>query len=57
MLQKLTRKILILSTHILWGSSVLAQTPFAWSKTYGGSGSDKGYCIRQTSDGGLIVSG
>jgi hypothetical protein len=28
-----------------------------WSKTFGGSGSDVGYCVRQTSDGGFIVVG
>ncbi len=57
MIQKLTQKTLILFTLILWESSVLAQTPFAWSKIYGGNGSDKGYCIMQTSDGGFIVNG
>jgi len=28
-----------------------------WSKTYGGSGLDIGYAVRQTSDGGFIVAG
>lgn len=27
-----------------------------WSKTYGGSASDVGYCVRETSDGGFIIT-
>jgi uncharacterized delta-60 repeat protein len=29
----------------------------AWQKTYGGSGDDEAYSVRQTSDGGYIVAG
>ncbi len=28
-----------------------------WQKTYGGSGTENGQCIRQTADGGFIVAG
>ncbi len=28
-----------------------------WTKTYGGAGTDKGYSVQQTSDGGFILSG
>ncbi len=28
-----------------------------WTKTYGGSGGDAAYCVRQTNDGGYILTG
>lgn len=28
-----------------------------WTKTYGGSGNDEGYCLRQTNDNGFIITG
>lgn len=28
-----------------------------WDKSYGGSGEDMGHCVKQTSDGGFIISG
>jgi len=28
-----------------------------WAKTYGGAGSDEGWAVRQTTDGGYIVAG
>jgi len=28
-----------------------------WSKTYGGSEVDRGYCVRQTTDGGYVIIG
>jgi len=44
---------------IIFPSSILiSQSPDTlWTKTIGGSGSDAGYSVKQTSDGGFIISG
>ena len=43
-----------LQLFIVGGSS--AQGELRWSKTFGGSGSDGGRSVRQTTDGGYIVA-
>ena len=40
-----------------WKSSTIPSPEILWSKTYGGSGSDKAYAIEQTSDGGYVLVG
>jgi hypothetical protein len=44
-----------------WGDIILIKTDangnIQWAKTYGGTGVDGAYSVRQTSDGGYIVAG
>jgi hypothetical protein len=42
---------------ILWSLPALAQDTLLWSRTYGGSGDDYCQSVRQTTDGGYIVTG
>lgn len=55
--KKLVQQTIILLPLVFWGNIALTQTTIEWSKTYGGNGADRGHCIRQTADGGFIVSG
>src|SRR3989338_5795020 len=41
----------------VWVLKLRADGTVEWQKTYGGGGSDEGYSIQQTSDGGHIVAG
>src|SRR3990167_6343532 len=41
----------------VWVLKFRADGTVEWQKTYGGGGSDEGYSIQQTSDGGHIVAG
>ncbi|MBN1632606.1 MAG: T9SS type A sorting domain-containing protein [Ignavibacteria bacterium] len=50
--------ILIISLFILTAITTYAQAPDTqWTKTYGGSQDDRGYCVKQTFDGGFIILG
>lgn len=46
-----------LGTLVALATTAMAQPQVEWSKTYGGNGADRGHSIRQTPDGGFIVSG
>lgn len=56
-MKKTIQKTLIASLTILLGNLAFSQTTIGWSKIYGGNGGDRGHCIKQTADGGYIISG
>ena len=41
----------------LWIVKLAASGAVQWQKTYGGTNDDRGYCIKQTIDGGYVVAG
>ncbi len=53
------KSFLIILLLIIFPSSILiSQAPDTlWTKTIGGSGSDVGYSVQQTNDGGYIIAG
>jgi len=52
------KSVIILLLIIFPSSILISQIPDTlWTKTIGGSGSDAGYSIQQTNDGGYIIAG
>jgi hypothetical protein len=49
--------MLFLVALILIGSVSIVSAQTSWWRTYGGTGNDYGYSVRQTADGGFIVAG
>jgi uncharacterized delta-60 repeat protein len=44
-------------TGDFWLLKLSSGGSIAWQKTYGGTGDDEAYCVKQTSDGGYIAAG
>ncbi len=50
-------KYLFIFVLLICGKAVAVQPDTMWTKTYGGSNIDVGYCVQQASDGGYAICG
>jgi len=56
-MNKIQAIVLVLTVLLLPGCKKNSVPELGWTRTYGGSGGDAGYSVRQTSEGGYIVAG
>ena len=56
-MKKVILKSTITGCLVILAITAYSQATLEWNKTYGGNSFDEGHCIKQTADGGFIISG